>query len=149
MKPIKSILFATDFSDVSEYALNVAVSLAKQLDARVTVFHAYELPIYGVPDGALIATADIAAKIHTAATAALGAAVEKHKGANVVITTQLAAGNPVDEVERAAKDLKADLIVVGTHGRRGIARALLGSIAENVIRTSMVPVLAVHAPEAA
>ena len=51
-----------------------------------------------------------------------------------------------EEVNAVAKEIDANLIVIGTHGRRGLARALLGSVAENVIRTSTIPVLVIHGP---
>ena len=58
----------------------------------------------------------------------------------------LRTGNPYEETNRVAEEIGADIIVIGTHGRRGLARALLGSIAENIIRTATRPVLVVHGP---
>lgn len=66
----------------------------------------------------------------------------------VPIVCELRAGEPAGEVTRLVDELGSDLVVVGTHGRRGLTRALLGSVAEAIIRTSPVPVLAVRAPEA-
>jgi nucleotide-binding universal stress UspA family protein len=62
------------------------------------------------------------------------------------MTSLLREGNAADEIRTVADEMKADLIVIGTHGRRGIARALLGSTAENVIRTVKTPVLTIHGP---
>ena len=53
---------------------------------------------------------------------------------------------PWEEINAVANEVNADLIIIGTHGRKGLARALLGSVAENVIRTATVPVLAIHGP---
>ena len=148
MPSIKIILVATDFTDLADHATSYAVDLARQLDARVTLLHAYEIPVYGFPDGTLIATADVAAKISIAAQTAMDALVQKHKASGVPVTSMVTDGPTVDEVNRVAQELNADLIVVGTHGRRGLSRALLGSVAEGVIRTSTRPVLAIHAPQA-
>jgi len=143
----KTILVPVDFSDTSERALDYAVDLAKQLGAKVVVMHAYELPVYGFPDGAFVATVEMATRIMNGAQAGLQAEVDKRKGSGVEIKTVLRQGIPVDEVHSVADEVNADLIVVGTHGRRGLARALLGSVAENVIRTSMRPVLAIRGGE--
>jgi nucleotide-binding universal stress UspA family protein len=62
------------------------------------------------------------------------------------MTAVLREGVAWEEVNSVAKEIDANLIVIGTHGRRGLARALLGSVAENVIRTSTVPVLVIHGP---
>ena len=67
----------------------------------------------------------------------------RHDG--VAIEAVLKSGDPRDVVVETAKELGCDLIVIGTHGRRGIARALLGSVAESVLRTAPVPVLAIRA----
>ena len=108
--------------------------------------HAYEIPVVGFPDGALIPTADVAARITEAATKGLDSLVEARRGRGVPIEGVLCQGVPWEEINSTAERLDADLIVIGTHGRRGLARALLGSVAENVIRTSSRPVLTIHGP---
>ena len=143
----KTILVPVDFSDTSERALDYAVDLAKLLGATVVVMHSYELPVYGFPDGAFVATVEMATRIMNGAQAGLQAEVDKRKGSGVEMKTVLRQGIPVDEVHSVADEVNADLIVVGTHGRRGLARALLGSVAENVIRTSHRPVLAIRGGE--
>jgi nucleotide-binding universal stress UspA family protein len=149
MNRIQRILVPIDFSETSDYALDYAIDLAQQLGAKVTVMHAYEVPIYGIPEGAMIVSSETAAKLADAAKDALESAVESRRSKGVAIETELRMGPPVDEVNDVARRIEADLIVMGTHGRRGIARALLGSVAENVIRTSTRPVMAVHAPKRA
>jgi len=144
----KNILVPVDFSDPSEAALDYAVALAKPLGAKVTVVHSYEIPVVGLPEGAMVLTADVAERILTASQAALDATLERRKDAGVVLVGLLKNGDPRDVVPATAKEVGADLIVMGTHGRRGIARALLGSVAESVLRTAPAPVLAVRAPAA-
>ncbi len=114
----------------------------------MTVMHAYEIPIVGFPDGALIATPELASRISDAAGAALDKTVARLQGRGVKVDGLLRDGVAFEEITRAADELDADLIVVGTHSRRGLARALLGSVAENVIRSSPRPVLTIQGPRA-
>ena len=148
MLEIKRILAPIDFTEISDHALDYAVDLAQQLGASVTVMHAYELPIYGFPDGALVATVEVVARISQASQEALQAAVSARQDRGVPLTAVLRDGVPWEEIVRVASEINTDLIVLGTHGRRGLRRAILGSVAENVIRTSMRPVLAIHAKDA-
>jgi nucleotide-binding universal stress UspA family protein len=140
----KSILVPTDFSEPAERALDYAVALAERVGAQVTVLHAYEIPLVGFPDGALVATADIAGRIVRAAQEGLDVAVAQRKSHGVGLKSLLKTGDAREVIEAIAQDLGADLIVMGTHGRRGLSRALLGSVTEYVVRTATCPVLAVH-----
>jgi nucleotide-binding universal stress UspA family protein len=112
----------------------------------VTVMHAYEIPMIGFPDGALVATADLAPRIADASRAALNSAVAKRQGGSVAIDGVLREGVAWEEINKVADEIDADVIVIGTHGRRGLARALLGSVAENVVRTAHRAVLTIHGP---
>ena len=146
MLNIRRILVPTDFSETSERALDYALDLAEKMNAAVTVMHAYEIPIVGFPDGALVATADVASRIADVSRAALEATAKKRAGRVAKLATLLRDGVAYEEIRTVADEIDADLIVLGTHGRRGIARALLGSVAENVIRTTQRPVLTIHGP---
>jgi nucleotide-binding universal stress UspA family protein len=140
----KSILVPTDFSDPASEALDFAIDLAEKLGARVTVMHAYEFPIVGLPDGALVPSADIAIAILNSAQKALDTVVRAKKNLGIEITAVLKNGEPREAILAVAKDMGADLVVMGTHGRRGLAHILLGSVAEYVVRTSPQPVLTVR-----
>jgi nucleotide-binding universal stress UspA family protein len=144
MRHLKHIVVATDFSDVAAHALDEAVDLAEQLGAKITLVHSYEIPIYGFPDGILIASSDVAAALARGGQKGLEAAILKHKDRKVEIVPLLRNGPPWEEVNKVAEDAHADLVVVGTHGRRGLARALLGSVAERILRTATRPLLVVH-----
>ena len=148
MATLRRILVATDFTETSDRALDWAAELAARLDASVTVMHAYEVPVIGFPDGGLVATADMATRLSEAARTALEAVVEQRRGRGVSIEGLLHEGVAWEEINAVADEIDADLIVIGTHGRRGLARALLGSVAENVIRTAHRPVLTIHGPRA-
>jgi nucleotide-binding universal stress UspA family protein len=146
---IRQILVPIDFTDTSERAFEYAVELARKFGSAITVLHAYHIPVYGFPDGAFITGADVAAQIATAAQSRLDAFFQAHKDAGVALSVLLRDGVPWEEVNAVALEVKADLIIIGTHGRKGLARALLGSVAENIIRTTNVPVLAIHGPREA
>ena len=143
----KILLVPTDFSVAGEAALDHAVGLASRLGAKVYVLHAYQLPVVGFPDGVLVPTAEIASRIVTWAQGELAACVAKRKASGIEIVPILKQADPREAVLAVAEEVSADLIVMGTHGRRGIARALIGSVAESVVRTSPVPVMTVHAAE--
>ena len=143
MPPIKKILAPIAF-DQPSHSLDYAVALAAQLGATVCVVHVYPIPVYSFPDGALITSPDLAAKLSAAAQKNLDAAVASRKERGVELSSLLLEGNPWEEIVAAAKKENADLVVMGTHARRGVTRALLGSVAEQVLRTSTVPVLVVH-----
>jgi nucleotide-binding universal stress UspA family protein len=145
MFTLKRILVPTDFGSPSAAALDYALGMASALKASVTVFHAYEIPIIGVPDGTFVATPDMVDRIQNAAARALEATVQSHQG-EVPITSLLRQGRPWEAIHDGAKEVAADLIVLGTHGRHGLVRALLGSVTEKVVRTSLVPVVVVHSP---
>jgi nucleotide-binding universal stress UspA family protein len=140
----KTILVPTDFSERSTSALEYAIHLAAKLGATVHVAHAFELPIVGFPDGTMTITAEMASRIIDAAQKALNDIEKNYGQRGVKLTTSLEQSDPRDGVIAAAKKAGADLIVMGTHGRRGLSRALIGSVAESVVRTSPIPVLTVH-----
>lgn len=144
----KTILVATDFREAAAAALDYAVRLGQKLGATVFLVHTYELPVVGLPDGVIVLTAEMASHMISAAEAALKKEIEPYAARGIVVRTILEQGDPREGVLAAAKKSGADLIVLGTHGRRGLARALLGSVAEAVVRTAPVPVLTVHADEA-
>lgn len=146
MIQLQRILVPVDFSEKSERALDYAIELAKKVGARITLVHAYEIPVYGFTDATLVATPDLAARLSDAAQKTLDALVESRRDRGVPMQAVLRNGVAWEEIAAVAKESQADLIVIGTRGRRGLARALLGSVAESVIRTSDVPVLTLHAP---
>jgi nucleotide-binding universal stress UspA family protein len=140
----KIILVPTDFSVAAETALDSALALASKLGAKVYVLHAYQLPVVGFPDGVLVPTAEIASRVVSWAQSELAACVAKRKESGVEIVSILKQADAREAVLAVAEEVGADLVVMGTHGRRGIARALIGSVAESVVRTSPVPVMTVH-----
>jgi nucleotide-binding universal stress UspA family protein len=146
---IQHILVPHDFSETAEKAFDFALDLAGKLGAHMTVLHAYEIPTYAFPEGPVL-TVEMMAQIERAAATALDGILSRasRRSPGVKVTTELRQGAAWREIDQAAVDLKADLIVLGTHGRRGLARALLGSVAEKIVRTAACPVLTVRGGEA-
>lgn len=145
MTTTKTILVPTDFSVAAETALEHALALASKLGAKVVLLHAYALPIIGFPEGTMIPSAAIASSIISHAEKELAACVARCSDRGVEIVPLLKQADPREAILAASHDLSADLVVMGTHGRRGIARALIGSVAEAIVRVSHVPVMTVHA----
>jgi nucleotide-binding universal stress UspA family protein len=141
MNPVKHILVPTDFEESADQALELALELAAKLDAKLTVMHAYALP----PVGYATAIPWPITELESAARRALDGVLERARKKRPDVDGALVMGNPWDQVLDVAKQRGADLIVMGTHGRRGIARVLIGSTAEKVVRLSPIPVLTVSA----
>jgi nucleotide-binding universal stress UspA family protein len=146
MAAFKTILVGADFEPPSLAALDWAIDLASRVGASVVVLHTCEIPVVGIPDGAFIASAEYAARLMNAADEALAAAIRPRQGRGVELTSLLRQGVPWETIHQVADDLDASLIVVGTHGRKGLSHALLGSVAEKTIRTARRPVVVVRAP---
>jgi nucleotide-binding universal stress UspA family protein len=145
LETMRTILVPTDFTETSEGALQAAVGLAKRDGAELVVMHAYQIPIYSFPDGTYVSPANLAAELSVAAQRGLDAVVARLSKQGARVIGVLREGNADQEIRAVAHARGVDLVVVGTHGRHGLARALLGSVAEKVIRTLDVPVLVVRA----
>lgn len=143
MPVIRKILCPVDFSKGSERAVAYATSLARQLGASIELVHVWASPVYAFPDGALILGAETVDRITTELRAQLDACVARHTDRELLVAGRLVQGDPPREIVSTARAIEADLVVMGTHGRTGVARALVGSVAERVVRTSPVPVLVV------
>src|SRR5262249_33213179 len=132
------------FSDIADHAVEAAVDLAAQLGASLLLVHAYELPMYSLPEGVVVSGADAAQQVIAAATSRLRQTVERLKRSRVAVEAILRMGTPWEELNAVAAHEGADLIVVGTHGRRGLSRVILGSVADRLVRTAVRPVLVVR-----
>ena len=136
----KHILVASDFSVCSTRAVELAVDLVRQSGAQLTLVHTWEVPNLGYGAG-LYVPGDMWTPIERAAQSQLEATTHVLQEQVPNAKSVLRAGVAWEEIIAAAASLHADLIVLGTHGRRGFSRAFLGSVAERVVRLSPVPVL--------
>ena len=144
MTELRTILCPTDFSECSDAALRLALELAKRLGARVQLLHVFQVPIYvGWEDGpaALAATTQFLDEARKHAGDELARLQQQHAASGVTIETKQVDGLPQQKIVELGED--ADLIVMGTHGRTGLAHVMLGSVAERVVRTATRPVLTV------
>lgn len=144
---IKRILHATDFSPASRHAFQFAVQLAKPIRAKVIVVHVYQRQV-AVTTEAYVSSA-LLEEMWAATRRAAQRQLERRMGwlrrARVRGAMILAEGNAAAAIVRTAARTRADLIVLGTHGRTGVRRLLLGSVADRVLRTATCPVLTVQA----
>jgi nucleotide-binding universal stress UspA family protein len=132
----KTILFPTDFSTASDAALVHAESLARQMNARLLIVHVEEPPLaygggelyYGLPEPSSERILKMLEDV-------------KPSDPSVPYTHRLTMGDPAGEVVRIAEDENAEMIIIGTHGRTGMTRLLMGSVAEAIVRRAPCPVL--------
>jgi nucleotide-binding universal stress UspA family protein len=141
----KNILVPTDFGDAAAQALEMAISLAERYESKITLLHVYLLPSmgYGYARNVTWPVEEVSKMAEREVQAAADEA--RHRFAR--IEAALAQGDAVTEILGKAKALGADLIVMGTHGRRGLSRMFLGSVAENAVRLASVPVMTVLGKE--
>src|SRR5574341_1633256 len=141
----KRILCPVDFSETARAAMDTAIELASKLDAEVVLVHAYPIPGYTFPDGSAVASARMLQELADEAARHLeeGRDLAAKAGAKKV-SVEAAVGDPAGEIVRVAQEKQIDLVVMGTHGRTGIEHALMGSIAERVVRRAKCPVLTVR-----
>jgi nucleotide-binding universal stress UspA family protein len=137
----KTIVFPTDFSTCSDAALDHAVALARDTGARLLIVHVEEPPMaygggemyYGLPEPDHAAIEQMLRKVVP-------------KASDVPFEHHLLIGSPADEIVRFADQHNADLIVLGTHGRTGLRRILMGSVAESIVRRANCPVFTFKQP---
>ncbi|WP_321948171.1 universal stress protein [Paraburkholderia sp. J10-1] len=143
------ILVALDGSKTASHALDTAIRLALDTGAQLQALYVVDLPViaYDVPgyDPSIVRDAYIEEGRVIRADADTRMAKQGVKGTSRSIEVELPAEDVAQCIERAAADWRADLIVMGTHGRRGVRRLMLGSVAERVLRCARCPVLLVPA----
>ncbi len=140
------ILVATDFSEASEGALELALELATRLGSELTLVHIWEFPSYEYMAGMPLPS-EFADQVEKAASARMAGTIDAIKPRCPNAKSIVKMGIAWSEVLHTVEETKSDLLVLGTHGRRGLKRAILGSIAEKLVRLSSVPVLTVHGSE--
>lgn len=150
MIQLKQILVATDFGDASEVAFSYGRELARSFGGTLHVVHVVDLLAARIPmaQGHGYDINSLQAQLDSAAREALARLVsdedrEKLRAKEEVI----AALNPADAIVSYADEHRIDIIIIGTQGRSGLSRLMVGSVAERVVRFSPCPVLTVRHPE--
>ena len=145
---MKRILCPVDFSQSSDHALQYAVDLARMFGAQLTLMHVVEMPF--LPSYAMAGVPDLSLpleQIEEGARKGLERLVEQCRRKYDKVDTELRTGTAFMEIIAFAREIKADLIVVGTHGRTGLSHLIIGSVAERVVRKAPCPVLSIRHPE--
>jgi nucleotide-binding universal stress UspA family protein len=141
MLPVRTILHATDFSAGAEVAFQLACSLARDYGARLLVLHVYVAPLVSYEEGG---RPPVLADVQQPLLDQLHRL--RPRDENVRVEYKLVEGNPAEEILRTAAETHSDVLILGTHGRTGLGRLLMGSVAEQVVRQATCPVVTVKAP---
>jgi nucleotide-binding universal stress UspA family protein len=136
-----TILVPIDFQDASLDALATARELAGRLGLEIVLLHTYTVPVVVYPGFDPIIAPGLPEEIATAAKNALETLAAEQGGLRSI----LKAGDPASEILKAIDELKPALVTMGTHGRKGLAHFLMGSVTEKIVQSSPAPVLTVHA----
>jgi len=142
MQPYKRILCPVDFSEFSNAALEDAAGLAKAVGGELTLLHAFQNPAYVLPmQGYVGLGEDFFTKLRGQLEDEVASQARPLREQGIAVRTDVLEGVPYKVIVDQAKEMQADLIVMGTHGRTGLAHALTGSVAERVVRLAHCPVL--------
>ncbi len=145
MITLKRILLPTDFSDYSSEATRYACELVDRFKAELHLFHVLETHITPTPAfGGGLALGTYIKESRAAAEKHLAKLLSPEWEKDQCVVRSTADGAPFVEIIRYAKEQEIDLIVIGTHGRTGLAHMMLGSVAEKVVRKAPCPVLTVR-----
>jgi nucleotide-binding universal stress UspA family protein len=139
MDTFRHVLLATDFAEASSNAHEAAMTLAARFEAELTLLHVCEIQLFPYAEPML--NPSHVAAIKEGAATRLAVALEEARQRIPRAKSQLAFGRPADEILAAIDTLKPDVVVMGTHGRRGVSHLLFGSVADKIVRQSPVPVL--------
>lgn len=141
MLKLKTILHPTDFSPQADAAMQLACSLARDHGAKLVIMHVATPPAVFTGEAMAVPLPPVDLKPLGERLSKLGPTDK-----SVTVEHRLAEGDPVAEILALAKDMPCDVIVMGTHGRTGLGRLLMGSIAEEVVRRAPCAVITVKAP---
>jgi nucleotide-binding universal stress UspA family protein len=146
---LNRILLPTDFSDHSKQAAKYACAFAEQFGAELHLLHVLQDLVAMVPEPGLAfpPPGDYMQELTASAEKGLAGFLDPQWAAGKNIVRETRQGPPFLEIVRYAKENNIDLIVLGTHGRSGLAHMLLGSVAEKVVRKAPCPVLTVRPEE--
>jgi nucleotide-binding universal stress UspA family protein len=139
------ILCPTDFSPSAKAALDVAATLAARFEASIDVLHVWSPQVLVAFDAALVPSAEETTALVESLHAKLDGALAHVARPRRFLRRHLVQGAPAEEILSFAQRERSELVVMGTHGRTGLAHVVLGSVAERLVRKASVPVLTTHA----
>jgi nucleotide-binding universal stress UspA family protein len=144
MKRTRRLVHATDFSTASRSAFAEAMALARRDGARLCLLHVLVPPSPFLGDHLPASYQELERAARRDAERRLAAAVDRAKEAEIRVEAKLVQGIPSEEIIRFARRWRPDLLVIGTHGRTGLGRVFMGSVAERVLQRAPCPVLTVR-----
>ncbi|OHB82403.1 MAG: hypothetical protein A3J73_02540 [Planctomycetes bacterium RIFCSPHIGHO2_02_FULL_38_41] len=147
MISIKNILCPIDYSVYSEKALKYAIEFAEKYNAKLYLMHVLDIRIYDITDPELYNVNVIDKETINKLRERLHKCISEDTRKNIEVETIVIEGVPFAEIIKKAREYKVDLIVLGTHGRTGLSHAIMGSVAEKVVRKAPCPVLTIRHPE--
>ena len=139
----KTILVPIDFQEASLEALSLGRELGARLGMEIVLLHVFSIPVVVYPGFEPVMAPGLPEEIAGAARQALEQLARSAGG----LKTMLASGDPPTEILKVIEKIQPAFVIMGTHGRKGLSHLFMGSVAEQVIRTSPVPVLTTHARE--
>ncbi len=144
---IKNILCPIDYSIYSEMALKYAIEFAEKYQAKLYLMHVLDIRVYDMNDPELYDVNVIDEETIGKLRERLLKSVNEDTKGRISVEAIVIQGVPFAEIIKASKEYKIDLIVLGTHGRTGLSHAIMGSVAEKVVRKAPCPVLTIRHPE--
>lgn len=149
MQPFTQILVPIDFSDSTQRVIELAADLARHYEAPLLLLHACEPVTYLRPEGPVELDPELQQRALASFKAQLDTLANSARAAGVMrVETKAVQGYAIHEIVRTSKEFASCLIVMGTHGRTGLKHLLIGSVAENVVRSAPCPVLTVRSSPA-
>ncbi|MFN3530915.1 MAG: universal stress protein [Candidatus Brocadia sp.] len=144
---IKNILCPIDYSVYSEMALKYAIEFAEKYEAKLYLMHVLDIRVYDISDPDLYNVSIVDTETIEKLRERLLRCVNEDTKGRIPVEAIIIQGVPFAEIIKASRDYKIDLIVLGTHGRTGLSHAIMGSVAEKVVRKAPCPVLTIRHPE--
>ncbi len=144
MSRYNRILVPVDFSDTSVAAMKAAIELALELNAELQVIHVCQMHASDLLEGSMGDASAIESQAISEAEKKLEGFIKEYLSNGISISTTISTGDPHDVINQMAKEINADMIVMGTHGRTGLSHMVMGSVAENVLRHAEVPVMSIR-----
>jgi nucleotide-binding universal stress UspA family protein len=149
-QPIRRILVATDFSEYSRRAMQYALSLAERMGASIDLLHVWEPPPHLESESLVLVPGEPGSPLESSGLAQAGRLLqawsERYHSDSVPLRLHLERGPAADTILRVS-NTGYDLVVMGTHGRTGLARLFMGSVSQKVVARATCPVLTVHGME--
>jgi nucleotide-binding universal stress UspA family protein len=144
MSKYKHILVPVDLSAASDAVILSAIDMGNALQAALHIIHVHKVHAGNLVEGGMEDADALTTREATKLKKTLDEYITKYAKAGITMTTAIYSGEPYVEILQAADKTSADMIIMGTHGRTGVAHLVIGSVAENVLRHARVPVMAIR-----